>query len=415
MRKYLFVFLLISLIACTNKSNQEMESDLPVIDLEKEYPIKRIDIHEIADVEYIPLETIDESILMFGTDKSVSDEYIIVSEFSYEYKILIFTRNGKYVSTIDRQGQGPGEYINFVSFEVDFEKKELFVRTATVAPKILVYTLDGKYLREFQLPSRNETHYFEFEDLYNYDSNYLITYNDMYWPSPKDKYYREPDKTPYYLINKKDGSIKPIDERLTIDTPIKSIFGMGMGATGHYNIRQGYKISHLVMNGPSEALIVENSLDTIYSYKNHVLEPVAIRTPETASMNPRCFIDPCVFTDKYFIYRRVEMIRDEEKEQKELVAYDNRRSPIYIMYWETGEIFRLELYDSNLGIKMPLYASLGNGLFFSSTKKNQAGAHYNTTFLFDNLEKNTYKGKLKEVVSNMVEDDNLVAVIYKFK
>ena len=41
--------------------------------------------------------------------------------------------------------------------------------------------------------------------------------------------------------------------------------------------------------------------------------------------------------------------------------------------------------------------------------------HYNASYLLENLETNTYKGKLKEVVSKMVEDDNPLTVIYTFK
>ena len=162
MRKFLSIILLTTLVACSNSSKQSIESDLPVIDLEKEYPVKRIDIHEIADVEYIPLETTDESLLMSGYEKSISGKYIVVSEFRNGYNFYIFSREGKYLRTIDRQGQGPGEYINYTHFEVDFEKEELFILTGTVTPKIMVYGLDGKFLREFQLPSRNEEHYFAF-------------------------------------------------------------------------------------------------------------------------------------------------------------------------------------------------------------------------------------------------------------
>ena len=127
MRTSFLLFLLLGITACTSKSSQQADSDLPVIDLEKEYPVKRIDIHEIADVEYIPLETTDESVLMNGWEKSISDKYIILADTGNgTYRFLIFDRQGKYIRTIDRQGQGPGEYLNFTSFDVDFEKEEIY-------------------------------------------------------------------------------------------------------------------------------------------------------------------------------------------------------------------------------------------------------------------------------------------------
>ena len=219
MKKFLSIVLLTTLVACSNSSKQSIESDLPVIDLEKEYPVKRIDIHEIADVEYIPLETTDESVLSVGATKIMSNKYIIVAENTLGlYYFNVFDRQGKYIRTIDRQGDGPEEYPNYLNFIADFEANELFVRTGTNI-EIKVYTLDGTFLRKFKLPSRKEAHYYAFENLYNYDKDYLIAYNDMYWPSLKEEYHRDVDKTPYYLINKKDGSIKSIDERLTVNNP----------------------------------------------------------------------------------------------------------------------------------------------------------------------------------------------------
>lgn len=420
MKKFLSIVLLTTLVACSNSSKQSIESDLPVIDLEKEYPVKRIDIHEIADVEYIPLETTDESVLSVGATKIMSNKYIIVAENTLGlYYFNVFDRQGKYIRTIDRQGDGPEEYPNYLNFIADFEANELFVRTGANI-EIKVYTLDGTFLRKFKLPSRKEAHYYAFENLYNYDKDYLIAYNDMYWPSLKEEYHRDVDKTPYYLINKKDGSIKSIDERLTVNNPTVPFFRMGQDMAGRYLIRQGYNYFHLLMNGSSEALLLENSLDTIYVYKNHVLEPIMIRTPQTASMNPQCFIAPCVFTDKYFIYRKVTMIRDEEKEKKELVPYDTRTCPAYIMYRETGEIFRLELYDSDFNKEVRLDNKYvtgfpGNGLFFSSTERNQISGHHNASYLLENFDTSTFKGKLKEAVSKMTEEDNPLTVIYTFK
>ena len=99
----IFYLLTIAILSsCT--SNQQIDSDLPVIDLEKEYPVKRIDIHEIADVEYIPLETTDESVLMNGWEKSISDKYIILADTGNgTYRFLIFDRQGKYIRTIENK------------------------------------------------------------------------------------------------------------------------------------------------------------------------------------------------------------------------------------------------------------------------------------------------------------------------
>ena len=416
MRKFLSIILLTTLVACSNSSKQSIESDLPVIDLEKEYPVKRIDIHEIADVEYIPLETTDESLLMSGWEKSISDKYIIVSDTGNgTYRFLIFDRQGKYIRTIDHQGQGPGEYISFNAFDVDFEKEEIYAYSL-FQYKMWVYSFDGKFLREFKYDKNIKR--LDLKRIDNYNQEYILTYNDVYWPSPFPESRRGADKTPYYLINKQTGGIKIADKQLVIPNPVPPFWDhMAKGPSGFDNWTVGYTLDFVVRNG-SEFLLVDNSLDTLYTFNNQVLKPSIIRTPHTASMETKRFISPCCLTDKYFIYRRVILDNDLDKQKD--TYYDDRKFPAYIMYRETGEVFRLELYDSNYSTEKrldnkALTAFPGNGLFFSSTKKNQMGAHYNTTYLFEDLETNTYKGKLKEAVSKMVEDDNHLMVIYTFK
>ena len=90
------LLLAFSLSSCKQSSrNDYSNSELPIIDLEKEYPAKRIDIHEIADVEYIPLETTDESLLTSAGEKAVSENQIIVGDYAPDnHQILIFDRKG---------------------------------------------------------------------------------------------------------------------------------------------------------------------------------------------------------------------------------------------------------------------------------------------------------------------------------
>lgn len=385
--------------------------------MEKEYPVKRIDIHEIAEVEYIPLETTDESLLTSGVAKAVSDKYIIVSDYAREnHQLLIFDRQGKYIRRINRRGQGAGEYLYFHEFEADFKAEELYIYT--LGAKIFVYTFEGEFLRSFTYPGAQDKNHLRFENIYNYNDDYLLAYNDKYWPSPYEGYYRDADKTPYYLINKQNGKAVPVDKRLTLESPIPCYLDkMGLGASGHYTMPLGYIIDHLLRNGESEFLVVENSLDTLYTFENQVLQPVMLRTPTITSMKPKRFIVPCAFTDNYFIYRRLVLDEDYDKDP---YSYDDRSFPAYILDRKTKEIFKLELYDSNLSEEKRLDDRLltgfpGNGIFYSSTTKNQVISHYNTNVLFKMQEENSLKGKLKDVVSKMQEDDNHIFVFYTFK
>ena len=60
---------MIALSACTSQPKPQKDSTLPILDISKEYPEIELDIHEIADVEYVPLETTDSSVIGMGLKK----------------------------------------------------------------------------------------------------------------------------------------------------------------------------------------------------------------------------------------------------------------------------------------------------------------------------------------------------------
>ena len=72
---YLFFFTLL-FIGCSTQPKAPTDSTLPILDLSKDYPEKKVDIHELGEVEYIPLETTDESVMTVGLLHFISDEYI---------------------------------------------------------------------------------------------------------------------------------------------------------------------------------------------------------------------------------------------------------------------------------------------------------------------------------------------------
>lgn len=252
-----------------------------------------------------------------------------------------------------------------------------------------------------------------FHWIYEY---YLIVFNDSYRPTPNEKYRRDADLTPYYLIDKQTGELKSLDQRLTLKSPVHQVFKMVKGSAGAYNMTENIRFSNLAKNG-SEFLIADNALDTLFSSENHKLTPVAIRKPSALSMNPPVLIAPCVFTDDYFIYRKVPM--DYELAKKN--DFDVRCYPAYILYRKTNEIFQLQLYDSLLDTNKNLdgyaiwTAFPQNGDFFAMHSKNMATVHYRTAFLLEYLEKGTLRGKLKDVASQLKDDDNYITIIYTFK
>ena len=61
--------LMIALSACTSQPKPQKDSTLPILDISKEYPEIELDLNEIAEVEYVPLETTDSSVIGMGLKK----------------------------------------------------------------------------------------------------------------------------------------------------------------------------------------------------------------------------------------------------------------------------------------------------------------------------------------------------------
>ena len=119
--------LMLALSACTSQPKPQKDSTLPILDISKEYPEIELDIHEIADVDYIPLETTDESIIGKAPYYAISEKYIVSLASPLDRATRFFDRKGKYLFKIDRYGQGAEEYVYPFNVSVDFENEECYV------------------------------------------------------------------------------------------------------------------------------------------------------------------------------------------------------------------------------------------------------------------------------------------------
>lgn len=354
------------------------------------------------------METTENSLLQ-SYPLAVSDSLIIAFDI-LQSQFHFFDGKGKYLHTINRHGLGPEEYYGATRFDADFEKKELYVYSSAGGRKIHIYDFEGKYKKTLEL--QEEAHV---EDILNYGSDHLIYFNDSYWPSP-DKFRQEADKNPFYLVNKNDGSIRHVDKRLKTDKPVHHVFQMVKGQSGRYSLMEQFSVNHILKNG-NECLLTNNALDTLYSYKDHRLEPVFVRTPSASKMDVPKLITPYAYTDSYFMFGIVPM--DYEIGKK--YHFDNRMGPHYMLNKKTNEIFKVILYDSlldpeyDIKTRRETWNVFPYQLFNHVHSKNKGIGRYNTEFLLEKLEEGKLSGKLKDLASKLKVDDNNCLAIYKFK
>lgn len=391
--KFITIILLGIICTCSVSCSTQRKEDnsLPVIDLSKDYPIKKLDIRKIADIEYIPLETTDESVFIGGW-VSISDEYIVINTYS----IYFFDRKtGKFLWKFNRQGSSEEEYPSaLISLAVDFSAKECYAYTYA-NNKIYVYTYQGDYKRSFSVKKRKE---FNPYPLYDYNKDFLIGFNSFsYRSNPKLL-----DSNPYYLISKKDGGVAPLP--IKVKSPISKIMQLQDNNKNTSAIML-FEMINLLKAG-DEVFIGDFALDTLYTTKNDKLTPVAVQKPSVFSSDVPLVLSADLYTDSFmgFYVVKVRYVPEDPSRPIKEAPY---------LYWnrKTGEVHRYELYDSNILTEKILHP----WIYQTHLGKNYAISRLKAEFLVEQYEAGKLRGELKEIASKMDIEDNHVLVLYKFK
>ena len=142
------------LLGCSSNKKQEpiSRSGVPVINLSEDVStVPSLLLSEAAEkLEIVPLEMTDESVLSDITEMQVTDHNIWI-DHGREFYIYRFSRTGKFLNRIGSIGQGPGEYVNYLTFLVDEDKKEVYIFSTNNG--VLVYDFEGgfkKQISDFQ-------------------------------------------------------------------------------------------------------------------------------------------------------------------------------------------------------------------------------------------------------------------------
>ena len=137
------ILFLISFLSCNN--HKENTGDLPQIKLclTKDL-LKNVYASEfISNIEYIPLETSEQSLIKF-TDMDISDNYILVKGEPY----MLFSRQGKFIRHIGSVGQGPGEYSSVSDFYI-YEKSSMIYLSNDY--EIFAFRISGEFFKKLDL------------------------------------------------------------------------------------------------------------------------------------------------------------------------------------------------------------------------------------------------------------------------
>lgn len=259
MKKFTILTLILAalLLLCNCQSgvqneDEEFELSFPVIiDMEEivNQPITELNLSMVADsLEYIPLETLSESLIDRVYNVVLAEEFIFLHTIR---NILKFSRDGKFISQISSQGRGPGEYTIVRNISIDNYNESIFIFPNDVR-EVLNYTFNNKYLGKIPLFDS----YFDLAlDVSSIGKDQFIASGLPLWPGEFSE--------EMFMVALLDSTGKIIEK---VDSPLmqsanyinnNSIYYPGTGAPSFYD---------------SLALSIGWGCDTIFAVSHHGIE-----------------------------------------------------------------------------------------------------------------------------------------------
>lgn len=149
MKNMILILLVGILFFACNSVNQETteKAEYSIINLsENVTEVAQLPLSDaVQKVDIVPLETTNETLLNSIDKIEVTNEFIFIY-IHRNAEILRFTRNGKFLNKIGKQGQGPGEYSYLQGFQIDENKREIYA--ITTGNGVYVYDFEGVFKGE---------------------------------------------------------------------------------------------------------------------------------------------------------------------------------------------------------------------------------------------------------------------------
>lgn len=380
-------FLMALFLLLTGCKKYDPVNEMLYFDIAGKYSSKTLDIQDIAEVEYLVLETNDSC--LFSDFRSLHDHVAVCVNY-VENSFVFFDRaTGKPVSKVNRYGNGPGEY-TFCGISVYSEEKdELFIFEFS---GIKVYSKDGIFKRNLSFRKKS---YPGPEAMYDYDAENLL-FNDVYQGSINDY------PTAFILISKEDGhtteEIKIPYEKKVDYLMMKDNEGVMVGGPIP-------EVCFAARNG-ADFLLTDYSSDTVYRFTpERELVPVLIRKPSIQIMDPKILLHSWVETNSYLFFS-TEKLEFDWNTQKELEKKG------YLMEKHSGKIYSTDIRMKDYkGKELIIGPSV-----LSKTSNDRTGVIVlPVSELLDANNDGLLSGKLKEIVGRLSEDDEIILMILKFK
>jgi hypothetical protein len=184
MKSHIIILTLLSIGYGCKDVKHVNDSGIVTFDLKELPKISNLKLTDLGfvDIEYIPLETNEQS-LISGTDDLLSRNKLIIGERYYLIKrfntILEFQTDGKFITRIGTTGRGPNEFTAAHDVNINKKYQDIYL-LARWQKKFFIYSENGKLLRTFQVPfSPSEFHFIE-DKILCYSENHMGDIQNSY-------------------------------------------------------------------------------------------------------------------------------------------------------------------------------------------------------------------------------------------
>lgn len=323
------IFTLIIALTCGLVIMAQDKVVVPVVDLGKDYTEKVLKLSDIGNVSYVPLETLEESLIKSYNHIAMDPERIVITDRS-QNQVFIFDKNGKFLNKISKCGGGPKDYQRITLSCVDFGRKFVYIWDNTLLNRIKVYDFDGAFVKQINLTAVPWP-----DQMYVYDDSHLIIHCD-----PNNLSKKKVGNVPYLLINTSTGKAAPLN--LKVDMPISSMV-IKYGSDGLANATNQMDIYPLTKNG-GKITVSDFSQPIVFQLENGKLTPIIKRSGvgEFNGGSKRISAVQNV-SDRYILFRSF-VIRDEKSSGKIQVT-----EPRITMYDRANKtIVEVDVYNEDL-------------------------------------------------------------------
>jgi hypothetical protein len=170
-------------ISCQNADKKD-NNQLITFDLKELPEVTSVKLSDLGftDIEYIPLETNEQSIIS-GTDDLLTRDKIVIGERNYLMQrfstILEFKTDGKFITRIGTKGRGPNEFTAAHDVNINKTSSDIYL-LARWQKKFLVYSANGKLLRTFPFTFSPSEFQFIDDKILCYSENHMGDIQNSY-------------------------------------------------------------------------------------------------------------------------------------------------------------------------------------------------------------------------------------------